>query len=107
MALAYRVLGLDDDRARAQATRHLPLLLGTLLRPMQRDTRALAFGALTNAANTLETARLILDRAKDALNLPDVRYPKEKLLGLMARLLHRWPELRGPQEQPIIYEKAA
>jgi len=107
MSLAYRALGLNDDRAREQASRHLSLLMGTLLRPMQRDTRTLAFGALANAANTLETARLILERAKEALNLPDVRYPKEKLLGLIAQLIHRWPELRGPREQPVVYERAA
>jgi hypothetical protein len=107
MSLAYRALGLNDDRAREQASRHLSLLMGTLLRPMQRDTRTLAFGALANAANTNETARLILERAKDALNLPDVRYPKEKLLGLIAQLIHRWPELRGPREQPVVYERAA
>jgi hypothetical protein len=107
MSLAYRALGLEDDRARAQACRHLPLLLGTLLRPMQRDTRTLAFGALANAAGTLETARLVLEHAKDALNLPDVRYPKERLLGLIAQLIHRWPELRGAREQPVIYERAA
>jgi hypothetical protein len=107
MSLAYRALGLDDERARAQAARHLPLLMGTLLRPMQRDTRTLAFGALANAASTLDTARLILDRARDALNLPDVRYPKEKLLGLIARLLHRWPELRGAREQPVVYQRVS
>jgi len=107
MSLAYRALGLNDERARALASNHLPLLLGTLLRPMQRDTRMLAFGALANAANTLETARLILERARDALNLPDVRYPKERLLGLIANLIHRWPELRGPREQPVVYERAA
>jgi hypothetical protein len=107
MSLGYRALGLDDDRAREQAKNHLPLLLGTLLRPMQRDTRTLAFSAIVNAAGTLETARLILDRAKDALNLPDKRYPKEKLLGLIARLIHRWPELRSAKEQPTVYERAA
>ena len=107
MSLAYRALGLDDPRAREQASAHLPLLLGTLLRPMQRDTRTLAFGALANAANTVESARLVLERAKDALNLPDTRYPKEKLLGLMAQLLHSWPELRGANEQPVVYERAA
>jgi hypothetical protein len=107
MALAYRALGLNDERARAQAAQHLPLLLGTLLRPMQRDTRTLAFGALVNAAGSLETARLILERAKDALNLPDVRYPKERLLGLIAQIIHRWPELRGPREHPVVYERAA
>jgi hypothetical protein len=107
MALAYRALGLNDPRAREQAATHLPLLMGTLLRPMQRDTRALAFGALANAAGTLESARLILDRARDALNLPDTRYPKERLLGLIAQLLHRWPELRGANEQPVVYERKA
>jgi hypothetical protein len=74
---------------------------------MQRDTRTLAFNALANAANSVESARLILERAKDALNLPDTRYPKERLLGLIAKLIHRWPELRGPKEQPVVYERAA
>ena len=106
MALAYRALGLDDERARRLAAEHLPLLLGTLLRPMQRDTRTLAFNALTNAANTIETARMILERAKDALNLLDTRYPKERLLALIAKVIHRWPELRGPKEQPVVYERA-
>ncbi|HWQ91046.1 MAG TPA: gliding motility protein [Clostridia bacterium] len=105
MALAYRALGLNDPRAREQSVAHLPLLIGTLLRPMQRDTRTLAFAALANGASTLESARLILDRAKDALNLPDTRYPKERLLGLIAQLLHRWPELRGANEQPVVYER--
>jgi hypothetical protein len=107
MALAYRSLGLDDDRAREQAVNHLPLLLGTLLRPMQKDTRTLAFRALANAANTMESARLILERARDAVHLPDTRYPKERLLGLIAQLLHRWPELRGTKEQPVVYERKA
>lgn len=107
MALAYRALGVDDERARQQAEAHLPLLLGTLLRPMQRDTRTVAFNALANAANSAESARLILERAKDALNLPDKRYPKERLLGLIAKLINRWPELRGAKEQPVVYERAA
>ena len=74
---------------------------------MQRDTRTLAFNALANAASTVETAQLILERAKDALNLPDTRYPKERLLSLIAKLIYRWPELRGPKEQPVVYESAA
>jgi len=107
MALAYRALGLDDERARTLAVTHLPLLMGTLLRPMQRDTRTLAFGALANAATTIESATLILARARDALNLPDTRYPKERLLGLIAQLLHRWPELRGAHEQPLVHQRRA
>lgn len=107
MALAYRALALEDPRAREQASAHLPLLLGTLLRPMQRDTRKLAFGALANAAHTPDSARLILERARDALSLPDTRYPKEQLLGLIARLLQRWPALRAAQEHPVIHERPA
>ena len=103
MALAYRVLGSDDERARLQAARHLPLLLGTLLRPMQRDTRMLAFRALANAASTQADAGLVLQRARDAFLLPDQRYPKEALLGLIASVLHRWPELRAAAEQPVTY----
>ena len=107
MAVAYRALGLPDERARIQAAYHLPLLLGTLLRPLQRDTRSLALDALANAASSADSARNILERARDALNLPDKKYPKERLLGLIARLLHRFPELRGPQEQPVIFERKA
>lgn len=107
MSVAYRALGLPDERARIQAAYHLPLLLGTLLRPLQRETRSLAFGALANAADSVDTARIILDRARDALNLPDKKYPKERLLGLMARLLHQYPELRGPREQPVVFERKA
>lgn len=107
MALAYRALGLDEDRARALAADNLPLLMGTLLRPLQRSTRALAFGALANAATTPDNARLILQRAREAMDLPDKRYPKEKLIGLIGQLLHRWPELRGAREQPVVYAEAA
>ena len=107
MAIAYRALVLNDDRAKRLAVEHLPLLLGTLLRPLHRDTRILAFGALANAATTLDSAKLILSRARDALLLPDSHYPKEKLLMLIATLLHRWPELRTTAEQPVVYERAA
>lgn len=106
-ALAYRIAGLDDDRARRIAADNLEMLLGTLLRPLQKKTRLYAFEALLSAAGTLEQARRIHTRAREALNLPDTRYPKEKLLGLIARLLTRWPELRSSLENPIIYEVAA
>lgn len=103
-ALAYRVLSLDDERARAIAREHLSLLLATLLRPLHRITRALAFEALANVAgSSLEVARTVHERARRALSLPDERYPKEKLVGLLGRLLHRWPELRSPAEQPVVY----
>jgi hypothetical protein len=105
--LAYRALGVDDERARALAAENLDLLLGTLLRPLHRRTRLLAFRALANAArHDLTSARRVLDRARQALDLPDLRYPKEGLIGLIGQLLHRWPDLRGPREQRIVYGAA-
>lgn len=103
-ALAYRVLALDDPRARELGRRHLSLLLATLLRPLHRQTRLLAFAALANAAqSSLEVAVQVHQRARSALHLPDTRYPREKLIGLIGALMHRWPELRSEVEQPVVY----
>jgi hypothetical protein len=107
MALAYRALGLDDDRARVLAAENLSLLLGTLLRPLHRSTRVLAFRALVNAATTRENATRIHAKAREALDLPDEEYPKEALIGLIAVLVDRWPELRGAREEPVVYRRTA
>ena len=107
MALAYRALGLDDPRARELAAENISLLLGTLLRPLQRATRILAFRALGNAATRPENATRILAKAREALDLPDEEYPKEQLLGLMASVLARWPGLRGARETPVVYRRPA
>lgn len=106
-ALAYRALGSDLGEARKLAAENLSVLIGTLLRPLHRTTRCFAFGALANAANDLESARKIHTRAREALALPDSHYPKEHLVGLIAQLIHRWPELRSAAEQPVVYERAA
>lgn len=105
-ALAFRALGRDDDRARAAAAANVDLLQAALFRPLHRRTRLLAFAALENAATRPETARRVVTRAREALALPDLRYPKEALFGLLGRLLHRWPELRQPHEQPVVHRRA-
>ncbi|MBE2213011.1 MAG: gliding motility protein [Opitutaceae bacterium] len=108
MALAYRVLGFDDERARILAVDNLSLLLGTLLRVMHRATRELGFRALRNAAmHDAAAATRVLAKAREALDLPDMKYPKEALLGLIAAILARWPELRGSQEAPVVFRKPA
>lgn len=106
-ALAFRVLGRDDSRARTLAAQNVDLLQATLLRPLHRRTRMMAFSAVRNAALADEAAaRRLLARMKETLTLPDRRYPKEQLVGLMAEVLHHWPSLRGPSERPRIYGEA-
>lgn len=105
--LAFRVLARDDPRARAFAAEHVDLLQATLFRPLHRRTRLLAFAALENAARHDEaTARYLLGRMRDALALPERRYPTEKLVGAIARILSTWPVLRKPSELPHIYGEA-
>lgn len=102
--LAFRILGRDDPRARELAARNADLLQATLLRPLHRRTRLLAFAALENAAaHDVSTAEYLLRRMKAALALPEKRYPAEKLVGLIAQVISRWPELRTPAERPTIY----
>lgn len=102
--LAYRVLSQNDQRARRMALDNLELLIATLLRPLHRKTRIPAFDALANAASIdKDAAERVLSRCRDALSLPDKKYPKEQLIGLIGRILAVHPGLRRPQEQPKIY----
>lgn len=105
--LAYRTLGLADPRARTLALKHLSLLSATLLRPLQRRTRMLAFAAIDNAGHDPAAAAWLVQRARDALALPDRKYPKDELIGLIGRLLYRHPALRTPAEAPVVYRRAA
>ena len=104
-ALAFRALALDDERARALAQANLRALAATLLRSLHRRTRLWAIGALRNAASEPEAARFVLERARGALHLPDRRYPKDALVGLVGYILHRFPELREAGETPVVYER--
>jgi len=107
MMLAYRVLALADARARALAAENVDILLGTLLRPLHRKTRIAAFEALANAACHSEAvAQRIQARAREALKLPDKKYPKPELIGLIARTLAAQPTLASAAERPMVYRQA-
>lgn len=105
--LAYRSLALRDPRAEALARDNLDILIGTVLRPLHRGTRVAAFGALRNAASTEDCARRVLGKCREAFALPDRRYPKEALVGLMADILARFPALAGTDEKPVVYRRVA
>ena len=105
--LAYRVLSLPDPRARALARDNLDILIGTLLRPLHRETRMQALRALANAAGSDAAAYRVVSRARDAFALPDERYPKEALVGLVGRLVARHSHLAGPGEARVIYRRGA
>jgi hypothetical protein len=106
MTLAYRILALRDPRAVRLAGANLDILLGTLLRPLHRKTRLAAFDAVANAARSSpEAARRVLARAREALKLPDKKYPKAELIGLIGRVIEASPDLAGPREQPVIYRR--
>jgi hypothetical protein len=107
MMLAYRVLALPDARARGLAADNIEILLGTLLRPIHRKTRMAAFDALANAAGHSEAvARRVHARAREALKLPDKKYPKAELIGLIARTLAAHPALATEAERPVVYRHA-
>lgn len=107
MMLAYRVLAQPDARARKLAAENVDILLGTLLRPLQRKTRMAAFEALANAARHDEAiARRIHARAREALKLPDKKYPKAELIGLIGCVLAAHPALATDAEQPVVYRHA-
>lgn len=105
--LAYRVLGRSDVRARRLASDNLDILIGTLLRPLHRETRAQAFGALNNAAYEEAGARRVLAKAREAFALPDEGYPKEGLLDLVGKILARHPQLAEVGEARVVYRRAA
>jgi hypothetical protein len=106
MMLAYRVLALPDPRARALAAANADILLGTLLRPLHRKTRMAAFEALANAARQSEpVAARVLARAREALKLPDKKYPKAELIGLIGAVLAAQPKLAGERERPVVYRR--
>lgn len=106
MTLGYRILALRDPRAVTLAGANLDILLGTLLRPIHRKTRLAAFQALANAARSSpEAAKRILGRARDALKLPNKKYPKAELIGLIGAVLEAAPDLAGERERPVIYRR--
>lgn len=101
--LAFTILAVDSPRARELGQQNLDLLCAALLRKLHSQTRCLAINALANAVSSEEAARKVLPKARDALRLPDKRYPKEKLLAMIGAILQKHPSLRTDRERPKVF----
>lgn len=106
-ALGWRALAQPDARAAALAEANLDALIPGLLRPLHRGSRLVLLTALERAITGPEAAARVHRRAREALDLPDRRYPRDALIGLIGRLLARYPELRASGEAPVVYADAA
>ena len=68
------------------------------------ERRCAACGSLAACVHGQDRpTALVHRRAREALRLPDKRYPKEQLIGLVGRILHACPQLPGPNESPVVY----
>ena len=96
--LGFRILALDELQARTIAADNLDLLKAALLRRMPRRVRLTAFRAMDNVSQELVSATKIVAAVRIACELPDRGYPKDHLIALLGRVLHRHPSLRSPEE---------
>ena len=89
------------------AMRNSDHLLAYLLNEASRGSRIDALNALALAA---EQSRVIADqvlfRAREALDLRRKRYPRDRVIELIGRIVHRWPDLRDPREVPVVFGAA-
>lgn len=103
--IALQMIARSTDAELAVA--NIDHLTAYLLDEARRETRIAAFECLALAArHSREIAETILGHARAALDLRRKRYPRDRLIRLVGRILAAWPELRGPREQPTIYQKA-
>lgn len=94
-ALAYRLLGLEEEQARALAARHVERLLPALVQPMHRRLRSMALGALRNAASEdVGMARQVLEAVSEALSRSEGYAHRDSLTELRQQVHERWPALR-------------
>lgn len=106
--LGLRVLRQLEPATVAEiAARHLHHLLAYMLNRSRRSTRIAAFEALALASGqSEELGRLVASRARETLRLRQQFYPRDRLIELIGRAIHRWPALRSESERPVIYDRA-
>jgi hypothetical protein len=104
--LGLRILSLDGVPRAHLARENLDHLLAYLLNQANRSTRIAAFRALARAASAdRETGTMVCERARETLDLRCRDYPRNRLIELIGRIVHRWPSLRTEREHPTIYDR--
>ena len=97
----------DHQAAVAAAEENVGHLLAYLLNESTRATRIAAFDVLAMASErSEEIARRVVSRARAAFRLRRKDYPRDRLIELVGKVIHRWPSLRGAPEEPVIYDHA-
>jgi DNA-binding SARP family transcriptional activator len=85
---------------------NLDLLLELLARSADRPaaTRVLK---LLRAVDARQSALRVLEHVRGKLADPGAGEPREAFAALAGELLRRFPDLRTPAEQPVVYRRRA
>ena len=102
--VGMRMIADAGSRGVDVAVRNADHLASYLLNESSRGTRIAALEGLAIAASH---SRLVADdvlfRARAALDLRRKRYPRDRVIELVGRIIHRWPELQTAREHGIIF----
>jgi hypothetical protein len=104
LSLALEALAGAGARAAPVVEANLDLLLELLARTFDRPAVRRVLKVL-GAVNAQEAARRVLERVR--ADLAAGAEPREALAALAGSLLQRFPELRLPSEQPVVYRRKA
>jgi hypothetical protein len=104
LSLALEALAGAGAGAAPVVEANLDLLLELLARTVDRPAVRRVLKAL-GAVNAQEAARRVLERVRE--DLAAGTQPREALAALAGSLLQRFPELRLPSEQPVVYRRKA
>jgi hypothetical protein len=104
LSLALEALAGAGARAAPVIEANLDLLLDLLARPVDRPAARRVLKVL-GCVESQPSARRILERVRG--DLAAGAEPREALAQLAGSLLHRFPDLRLPSEQPAVYRRKA
>jgi hypothetical protein len=106
LSLGLGALAQAGARAALVVDANLDLLLEALARPTNRPAARRVLEVL-RAVDTQQSAQRVLAYVRERLSEAGSRAPREAFAALAGELLQRFPELREPGEQPVVYRGRA